>query len=206
MFTPFDTVLVTVSLPCIYPPPPSPFHVCRVRNNDMFSSFPESMTHAHDHYWIYGGSQPGLGMLITEETNTEGASQHEGRESCLVIKESVPTAHPPSSPGNHHTLHFWCTVASRCKGLCLFLYCSLSVINVVVIINHHHFSHHQLWHNATSLHLPTYICGQTYVDTYAALTASTLSTIYLSLASGFSLNVTDVGYWCHNLHTSLKYH
>lgn len=172
MFTSFDTVLATVSLSCIYPPPPAPFHVCRVRNNDMFSSFPESMTHAHDHYWIYGGesARPGNANHRGDKhwggltTWTKGKAAWSSRSQC-------PLHIPPSSPGNHHTLHFWCTVASRCKGLCVCL---------------------SLWHNATSLHLPTKLTlrGQTYVNTYAALTTS----FYKIFEPGFRIQ------------TSLRYH
>lgn len=56
---------------------------CAVSNNDTFSSFTESMPKAHEHHWIYGGSQ---GMLIRQRKNAKMFSA--GRESCLVITTS----------------------------------------------------------------------------------------------------------------------
>lgn len=41
--------------PFFHPSSVSLPNVCGVNNNDVFSSFTESMTYAHDHYWIYGG-------------------------------------------------------------------------------------------------------------------------------------------------------
>lgn len=71
MFIRFDALsVIFIHFYCSHLPPPPPMF-CGVSNNDVFSSFTESMTHAHDHYWIYGGSRPGLRMLIRGETNAE---------------------------------------------------------------------------------------------------------------------------------------
>ena len=116
------------------PPPPM---FCGVSNNDVFSSFTESMTHAHDHYWIYGGSRSGLRMLIRGETNAGRASRREAKAKLLGHHmESVPAAHPPRSPRQppaHLTPDAHELTEVRDVSL------SLSFINVVgsIIINHH---------------------------------------------------------------------
>lgn len=78
----------------LLPPAPPPL-VCGVSNNYVFSSFTESMTHAHHHYWIYGGSQLGLGMLIRRETSIGTRGAHDIKEEKAAWSSNgVSPAHP----------------------------------------------------------------------------------------------------------------